>query len=68
MKREELKGKVAKFAHGVDSHGKPLIPWRHEKGCIICNQLINFVEKILQDYNKAEGVFYPTEDEINSRK
>ena len=67
MTDSELKDKVAKFVHGVDSHGN-FLSWGHGKDCLICGRMIDFVGEILQDYNKAEGVFYPTEDEINARK
>ncbi|KKL20874.1 hypothetical protein LCGC14_2451070, partial [marine sediment metagenome] len=65
MTHEELRGKIAGFVHGVDSHGNILMTWRHEKDCVICDRMITFVEKILEDYNEAEGVWYPKDHEIN---
>ena len=63
MTREELHEKVAKFVHGVNSDGTWHMPWEHDNGCEWCDGLIDFIGKILQDYNKAEDVFYPKEPE-----
>ena len=62
MTREELVDKIARFYHGVDSHGNLLRPWNHGEDCVMCHELINFIEKILGDYNDAEGVWYPKHD------
>ena len=68
MTRSQLREKIAGFNHGMDSHGNLLTPWRHEKDCVMCDRLTEFIDKILEDYNEAVGVVYPKEDEINSRK
>ena len=59
MTHKELADKVSKFVHGVDSHGNWLMTWKHDRGCELCDRILDFVEKILQDYNKVEGVVYP---------
>ena len=53
MKREELLDKIAGFNHGVDSHGNLLTPWRHEKDCVMCKRLADFVEGLFDDQDKA---------------
>ena len=48
MTREELVDKIARFYHGVDSHGNLLRPWNHGEDCVMCHELIAFIEKILE--------------------
>ena len=48
MTHEELYEKVAKFVHGMDSHGNLLRLWNHEKDCATCERLTDFIEKILE--------------------
>ena len=62
MTHKQLTTKVAKFIHGMNSHGNLLRPWNHEKDCGHCERLTDFIEKILEDYNEAEGVWYPKHD------
>ena len=62
MTHKELAKEVVKFVHGMDSRGNLLRPWGHEKDCIMCERLTDFIEKILEDYNEAEGVWYPKHD------
>ena len=51
MTHEELRGKIAGFVHGVDSHGSLLLPWRHELDCATCERLINFIMGLLHEAN-----------------
>ena len=51
MTHAELSDKVSKFVHGVDSHGNWLITWKHDKGCEICDRILDFVEGILNETN-----------------
>ena len=62
MTHTELRKKVAELVHGRDSHGNLLTPWRHGLYCVMCARLTDFIEKILEDYNEAEGVWYPKHD------
>ena len=62
MTHAELHGQVAKFVHGADSHGDLLVPYQHDNCCPWCKRLTAFIEKILEDYNPAEGVWYPKDD------
>ena len=64
MTHEKLLETVAKFVHGVNSTGRVLMPWTHEKGCGMCDGILEIVEKVLEDYNQAEGVVYP-KNEVN---
>lgn len=43
MTHAELHGQVAKFVHGVDSHGELLIPYRHDWYCTWCDKLTDFI-------------------------
>ncbi len=49
MKREELLKTVAKFVHGVNSRGGVLMPWKHEKGCGMCDGILEIVEAVLKE-------------------
>ena len=53
MTRSELHGKVGQFVHGVDSHGNLLTPWGHEKDCVMCNRLADFIEGLLNEHDKS---------------
>ncbi len=57
--RSELLKKVIGFAHGKNSHGNWLLPYKHDEHCGWCDKLVDFIWKILDDYNEAEGVWYP---------
>ena len=54
MTREELSDKVSKFVHGVDSHGNWLISWKHDRGCEMCDRILDFVGGILNETNSLK--------------
>ena len=53
MTHEKLLKTVAKFVHGVDSHGNWLITWKHDKGCEMCDRITEFVEGLLNEHDKS---------------
>ncbi len=51
MTRKELSDKIARFYHGTDSHGDLLRPWNHGEDCVMCHELINFIERLFLESN-----------------
>ncbi|KKK87365.1 hypothetical protein LCGC14_2753970 [marine sediment metagenome] len=52
MTSAEIKAKVIGLIHGRDSEGDWILPWEHDKGCLHCDQLAEFIEGLLKDYDK----------------
>ena len=47
MTHEQLPKKVAEFVHGANSRGGVLMPWTHEKGCGMCDGILEIVEAVI---------------------
>ena len=59
MTRSQLRKRIVGFVHGQDSHGGWIVPWKHDLYCTWCDRLVEFIDKLLESYNSAEGVVYP---------
>ena len=53
MTEPEIKVKVMGFAHGVQSDGTWLLPWRHDEGCVWCDKLTRFIETLFGDRRRS---------------